>query len=91
MSGKFQQLPLIALFGLATGVANAQAWPTKAVRIVVPFAAGGPADALARFIAVKMSAELGQPVVIDNKDAWRRAAVRIALAAGRAGGESLRL
>ncbi|MDB5965515.1 MAG: tripartite tricarboxylate transporter substrate binding protein [Polaromonas sp.] len=52
---------------LPVAVAHAQAWPTKAVRIVVPFAAGGPADALARFIAIKMSAELGQPVVIDNK------------------------
>lgn len=46
---------------------HAQAWPTKAVRVVVPFAAGGPADALARFIAVRMTADLGQPVVIDNK------------------------
>lgn len=59
---------LMALAGvLPMTSALAQAWPTKAVRIVVPFAAGGPADALARFIAVKMSAELGQPVVIDNK------------------------
>lgn len=59
---------LMALAGvLPMTAAHAQAWPTKAVRIVVPFAAGGPADALARFIAVKMSAELGQPVVIDNK------------------------
>ncbi len=62
-------LPSLAALAalLPVAAAHAQAWPTKAVRIVVPFAAGGPADALARFIAVKMSAELGQPVVIDNK------------------------
>ena len=47
--------------------AYAQAWPTKPVRIVVPFAAGGPADALARFLANKMSADIGQTIVIDNK------------------------
>ena len=59
---------LMALAGvLPMTAAHAQAWPTKAVRIVVPFAAGGPADALARFLAIKMSADLGQPVVIDNK------------------------
>ena len=47
--------------------AHAQNWPSKSVRLVVPFAAGGPADALARFIGMKMTSELGQPVVIDNK------------------------
>ena len=47
--------------------AHAQNWPSKSLRLVVPFAAGGPADALARFISMKMSSELGQPVVIDNK------------------------
>ena len=47
--------------------AYAQAWPTKPVRIVVPFAAGGPADTLARFLANKMAADIGQTIVIDNK------------------------
>ena len=45
----------------------AQAWPTKPVRIVVPFAAGGPADALARFLANKMAPDIGQTIIIDNK------------------------
>jgi tripartite-type tricarboxylate transporter receptor subunit TctC len=58
----------MALAGLSVHAgAYAQAWPAKPVRIVVPFAAGGPADALARFLAIKMSADLGQPVIIDNK------------------------
>jgi tripartite-type tricarboxylate transporter receptor subunit TctC len=47
--------------------AFAQNWPSKPVRLVVPFAAGGPADALARFIGQKMSSELGQSILIDNK------------------------
>jgi len=46
---------------------QAQTWPSKPVRLVVPFAAGGPADSLGRFIAGRLSAELGQTVVIDNK------------------------
>ncbi len=52
---------------MQTGVNAQQAWPSKAVRLVVPFAAGGPADSLARFIANKMTPELGQQVIIDNK------------------------
>ena len=52
---------------LPLSMAYAQAWPTKPVRVVVPFAAGGPADALARFLANKMAADVGQTIVIDNK------------------------
>ncbi len=43
------------------------AWPTKAVRIVVPFAAGGTTDILARAIAPELQRVFGQPFVIDNK------------------------
>jgi len=55
---------LLALF--VTGV-SAQTWPSKPVRVIVPFPPGGASDALARTVAQKMSEQLGQPFVIDNK------------------------
>ncbi len=48
-------------------LANAQAFPSKPIRIVVPFAAGGPTDLMARAIGKTMAASLGQPVIVDNK------------------------
>jgi tripartite-type tricarboxylate transporter receptor subunit TctC len=50
----------------APTAANAQAYPSKPVTWIVPFAAGGPTDALARTIAERVARELGQPIVIDN-------------------------
>ena len=48
------------------GGAHAQAYPTKPITWIVPFAAGGPTDALARSIAERVAREIGQPIVIDN-------------------------
>ncbi|RZL88351.1 MAG: tripartite tricarboxylate transporter substrate binding protein [Variovorax sp.] len=48
-------------------VARAQAFPSKPIRIVVPFAAGGPTDLMARAIGKNMAVSLGQPVIVDNK------------------------
>ena len=45
----------------------AQAWPSRPVKIVVPFPPGGLIDNMARLIAPKLSQELSQPIVIDNK------------------------
>jgi tripartite-type tricarboxylate transporter receptor subunit TctC len=49
------------------GFAGAQAYPTKPVKIIVPFAAGGPADNYARFIAQRLQTELKQPFVVDDR------------------------
>lgn len=52
---------------LFASVVHAQAWPAKPVRVIVPFAPGGPADVLARVIGQELSDALGQPFVVENK------------------------
>ncbi len=67
-----------ASLGLAgPGIARAQSFPFKPIRLVVPYSAGGGADTTARLIAPKLQEALGQTVVIDNKPGarghdWRR-------------------
>jgi tripartite-type tricarboxylate transporter receptor subunit TctC len=56
-----------SLLAIASISASAQSWPTRAVRIIVPFAAGGPADIYARALAEKLQASLGQPFVVEDK------------------------
>ena len=61
----------LALLGLAAVMAqapaSAQAYPNRPVKIVVPFATGGPADVYARFMAQRLGDALGQSFVVDNK------------------------
>ncbi|AJG19269.1 tripartite tricarboxylate transporter substrate binding protein [Cupriavidus basilensis] len=65
-------LALAAALGLAGGLAlplHAQpaAWPTKPIKLVVGYAAGGATDVIARIIALKLGEQLGQPMVVDNR------------------------
>jgi tripartite-type tricarboxylate transporter receptor subunit TctC len=57
---------ILLLFCLPT-VAQAQAYPTKPLRLIIPFPAGGPRDVQARLIGPKLTEAWGQPVVIDNR------------------------
>src|SRR4051812_26458135 len=47
--------------------AVAQTWPARAVHVIVPFAAGGSVDIVARLLGQRLSAELGQPFIVENK------------------------
>lgn len=57
---------VVTAVAVASSFAQAQAWPAKTLTWIVPFAAGGPTDAMARDIADKVGKQLGQVVVIEN-------------------------
>ena len=57
----------LALVILVATAASAQSYPTRQITLVVPFAPGGPADFLGRLIGLKMSEDLGQQIVVDNR------------------------
>src|SRR5512138_2036415 len=59
-------LALALVFG-APGIAPAEDYPAKPVKIIVPFAAGGPADVYARFLAQRLGDSMGQPFVVEDR------------------------
>jgi tripartite-type tricarboxylate transporter receptor subunit TctC len=64
---KLRALMVAGIVGLAsTGMATAQSYPAHPITMIVPFAAGGPTDTLARILAQRMTVKLGQPIVIEN-------------------------
>jgi tripartite-type tricarboxylate transporter receptor subunit TctC len=65
----FGRRALLSASAAALGVspALAQAWPTRTVRLVVPYAAGGSSDVVARLVAARLQPALGQPFVVENR------------------------
>ena len=69
----FTRRPVLRLLAAAvaltatTGALAQSDYPNRAVKVIVPFAAGGPADNYARFIAQRLGDALKQPFVVDNK------------------------
>ena len=67
MTHSFRRAVAAAFLLLFAAQAAAQSYPTRPITLIVPFAAGGPADLLARVIADEMSKDLGQQVFVDNR------------------------
>ena len=67
LTSKLAALLSMLAFALCTTLAQAQAWPTKAIRIINPFPAGGGTDTFARPLSAKMTQSLGQTVYIENQ------------------------
>ncbi len=61
-----RSVAMLVLFGLAQ-MAAAQAYPTKPIRLVVPYPPGGPTDFVGRAVAAKLTESLGQQMVVDNR------------------------
>ena len=68
VSGRvLQLLAALLLSSAAAAAASAQGFPSKSIKLVVPYAAGGTGDIVGRLVAEKQSGSLGQPVVVENR------------------------
>jgi tripartite-type tricarboxylate transporter receptor subunit TctC len=63
---RFVALWALALLALSPAL-HAQGWPSRPIRLVAPYAAGGPVDISARLVAARLQEALGQPVVVENR------------------------
>ena len=57
----------LGLLAASSGVAWAQQYPSRPIKLIVPFGAGGAVDVVARIIGLDVSKRLGQPVIVENK------------------------
>ena len=64
---RMRYLFLLLCWGLASGPAAADDWPSRPIQVVVAFGAGGAADIIARLIGDKLVVALGQPVIVEDK------------------------
>ena len=58
---------MLPLLPLVTASAWADTWPSKPIKLIVPFPAGGPTDTASRILGQKLSERLKQPVVVENR------------------------
>jgi tripartite-type tricarboxylate transporter receptor subunit TctC len=66
-AARVRHLALLAIVALSAGLAHAQSYPTRPIRLIVPWPAGGGVDTAARMIAEPLGQRLGQSIVIDNR------------------------
>ena len=64
---RFLSAAMAGLALLAPGISHSQAYPSKPVRLIVPYAAGGPVDSMGRLLAPRLVEIWGQQIVIDNR------------------------
>ena len=67
LSGLTRRVLLALALPVLAGSAFAQAWPSKTIKLIVPFPAGGPTDTASRIIGQKLALRLKQPVIVENK------------------------
>ena len=67
LSGPTRHVRLALALPMLAGSAFAQAWPSKTIKLIVPFPAGGPTDTASRIIGQKLALRLKQPVIVENK------------------------
>ena len=67
LSGPTRRVLLALALPMLAGSALAQAWPSKTIKLIVPFPAGGPTDTASRIVGQKLALRLKQPVIVENK------------------------